>query len=95
LIHTVETSMTSLAQEQQDELKSLIEQLKMSVNGNDKSAIEMRQKALQDTYSNMMQAEQAQQKSQPQGEQYQEHAANDSAKDDDIIDAEFEDVSNG
>mgnify|MGYP005988922735 CR=1 FL=1 len=95
LIHTVETSMTSLAQEQQAELKSLIEQLKLSVNGNDKAAIEMRQKALQDAYSNMMQAEQAQQQSQPQGDQYQEPAANDSAKNDDIIDAEFEDVSNG
>ncbi|WP_159817809.1 molecular chaperone DnaK [Colwellia sp. 20A7] len=95
LIHTVETSMTSLAQEQQAELKSLIEQLKMSVNGNDKAAIEMRQKALQDAYSNMMQAAQTQQQSQPQGEQYQEAAANDSAKNEDIIDAEFEDVSNG
>ena len=95
LIHTVETSMTTLAEDQQTELKSLIEQLKMSVNGNDKAAIEMRQKALQDAYSNMMQAEQAQQQSQTQGEQYQESAANDSAKDDDIIDADFEEVSNG
>ena len=33
LIHTVETSMTSLTDTQQTELKNLIEQLKMAVNG--------------------------------------------------------------
>ena len=58
LIHTVQTSMTSLAEEKQTELKTLIEQLKMAVNGNDKSAIEMRQNALQEAYSKIMQAEQ-------------------------------------
>ena len=33
-------------------------QREMAVNGNDKAAIEMRQKALQETYSKIMQAEQ-------------------------------------
>jgi len=93
LIHTVQTSMTNLAEEQQAELKTLIEQLKMAVNGDDKAAIEMRQKALQEAYSNMMQASQAQQ--QTQEGQHQGEAANDGATNDDVIDADFEDVSNG
>jgi molecular chaperone DnaK len=92
LIHTVQTSMTSLTDAQQTELKTLIEQLKMAVNGDDKAAIEMRQKALQDAYSNIMQAEQSQAQ-QRSGEQ-QRNAAKDSANDD-VIDADFEDVSNG
>ena len=88
LIHTVQTSMASLTQEQQLELNSLIEQLKMAVNGNDKAAIEIRQKALQEAYTNIMQASQSQQAE-------QQHAANDDASNDDVIDADFEDVSNG
>ena len=90
LIHTVQTSMTTLAEDQQTELKTLIEQLKMAVNGNDKAAIEMRQKALHEAYTNIMQAQQ-------QGQadaQHQSNAANDSANED-VIDADFEDVSNG
>ena len=95
LIHTVQTSMTSLAEEIQTELKTLIEQLKMAVNGDDKTAIEMRQNALQEAYSKIMQAEQSQQQAQQQGQQgQQENAASDSANDD-VIDADFEDVSNG
>ena len=93
LIHTVQTSITSLSEDQQTALKTLIEQLKMAVNGSDKAAIEMRQKALQETYSKIMQAEQAQ--SQQQAEQHQGNAANDSAKNEDAIDADFEEVSNG
>ncbi|XQW83903.1 molecular chaperone DnaK [Thalassotalea piscium] len=92
LIHTVQTSMESLAEEQKTELSTLIEQLKMAVNGDDKAAIEMRQKALQDAYSNIMQA---QQQAQTQESAQQADAANDSSKDDDVIDADFEDVSNG
>jgi molecular chaperone DnaK len=92
LIHTVQTSMTSLTDTQQTEFKTLIEQLKMAVNGDDKAAIEMRQKALQNAYSSTMQAQQAQAQQQT-GEQ-QNNAAKDSANDD-AIDAEFEDVSNG
>ena len=94
LIHTVETSMTSLTDTQQTELKTVVEQLKMAVNGDDKNAIEMRQKALQNAYSQIMQAEQSQQKAQPQAGQQQSTAASDSANDD-VIDADFEDVSNG
>tara|TARA_R110000772_G_scaffold92361_3_gene189138 strand:- start:714 stop:2609 length:1896 start_codon:yes stop_codon:yes gene_type:complete len=90
LIHTVQTSMTSLSDDQQSELKTLIEQLKMAVNGDDKNAIEMRQKALQDAYTSMTQAQQSQEQAQHQGE-----AANDGASNDDVIDADFEDVSNG
>jgi molecular chaperone DnaK len=92
LIHTVQSSMTSLTDDQQTELKTLIEQLKMAVNGDDKAAIEMRQKALQDAYSNINQAEQAhsqQATGQPQGD------ATKNSANDDIIDADFEDVSNG
>jgi molecular chaperone DnaK len=92
LIHTVQTSMTSLTDAQQTELKTLIEQLKMAVNGDDKAAIEMRQKALQDAYSNIMQAGQSQ--AQQQSGEQQGNAAKDSANDD-VIDADFEDVSNG
>jgi molecular chaperone DnaK len=92
LIHTVQTSMTSLTDEQQTELKTLIEQLKMAVNGDDKAAIEMRQKALQNTYSSIMQDQQSQAQQQT-GEQ-QNNTTKDSANDD-AIDADFEDVSNG
>jgi molecular chaperone DnaK len=80
-----------MAQEQQEALKTLIEQLKMAVNGNDKAAIEMRQKALQDAYSQLMQAQQ----SPNQGNTEDVQAANDANSDDDIIDADFEEVSNG
>ena len=86
LIHTVQTAMESFTDEQKTELSSLIEQLKMAVNGNDKAAIEMRQTALQEAYSKIMQAQQAQQ---------QTSAANDEVNNDDVIDADFEDVSNG
>jgi molecular chaperone DnaK len=92
LIHTVQTSMTSLTDEQQTELKTLIEQLKMAVNGDDKAAIEIRQKALQNTYSSIM-GDQQSQAQQQTGEQ-QNNTAKDSANDD-AIDADFEDVSNG
>jgi molecular chaperone DnaK len=85
--------MTSLSDDQQTELKTLIEQLKMAVNGSDKAAIEMRQKALQEAYSKIMEAEQA--KSQHQAEQHQGDAANDNAKNEYVIDADFEEVSNG
>ncbi|MCF2948012.1 molecular chaperone DnaK [Paraglaciecola aquimarina] len=103
LIHTVQTSIssleTSLNEEQQTELKTLIEQLKMAVNGDDKAAIETRQNALQQAYSGLIQAEQARaQQAQTQGAQQQGHAGQNSARNsanDDIIDADFEDVSNG
>jgi molecular chaperone DnaK len=49
----------------------------------------MRQKALQEAYSKIMQAEQA------QSQQHQGNAANDSTKNEDVIDADFEEVSNG
>ncbi len=89
LIHTVQTSMANFADEQKAELNSLIEQLKMAVNGNEKAAIAMRQSALQEAYSKVMQASQAQQ------EQPQASAANDDTSNDDVIDADFEEVSNG
>jgi molecular chaperone DnaK len=92
LIHTVQTSMTSLAEEQQTALKTLIEQLKIAVNGSDKLAIEMRQKALQEAYSEIMQAAQTQSQK-PQ--QHRGDAANDNTKDEDVFDADFEEVSNG
>ena len=88
LIHTVQTSMNTLSEEQQGELNTLIEQLKMAVNGDDKGAIEMRQKALQEAYTSMMQAQQAQSQ---QAEQPQGNAANDEAHQGDVIDADFED----
>jgi molecular chaperone DnaK len=94
LTHTVQTAMTSLTEPQQTELKTLIEQLKMAVNGDDKVAIEMRQKALQEAYSKIKEAEQSQQQAQSQAGQQQSKAASDSANDD-VIDADFEDVSNG
>ncbi len=86
LIHTVETSMASLAEDQQTELKTLIEQLKMAVNGSDKEAIVMRQKALEEAYSKVTQAQSQQSE--------QDYNADDSASNDDVIDADFEDVSN-
>ncbi|WP_340679800.1 molecular chaperone DnaK [Paraglaciecola sp.] len=95
LIHTVQTSMTSLSDAQQTELLTLIEQLKMAVNGNDKAAIEMRQKALQETYSKIMQAGQSQQQGQSTAGQQQADTVKNSANDEDVIDADFEDVSNG
>jgi molecular chaperone DnaK len=102
LIHTVQTSLTSLSDDQQTELNTLIEQLKMAVNDNDKAAIEMRKNALQEAYSKVMQAEQTkteqtktEQAQSQQTEQHQGNAANDSAKNEDVIDADFEEVSNG
>jgi molecular chaperone DnaK len=97
LIHTVQTSLTSLSDDQQAELNTLIEQLKMAVNDSDKAAIEMRKNALQEAYNKVMQAEQAknEQAQSQQTEQHQGNAANDSAKNEDVIDADFEDVSNG
>ncbi len=89
LIHTVEGSMASLSAEQQNSLKTLIEQLKMAVNGDDKQAIEMRQKALSDAYAQAMQA---------QSQEQTAHSANttqSASNDDEVIDADFEDVSNG
>jgi molecular chaperone DnaK len=94
LIHTVQTSMTSLTEDKQTALKTLIEQLKMAVNGNDKAVIEMRQKALQEAYRNIMQAEQSQQQPQSAASKPQAHTGKKSANDD-VIDADFEDVSNG
>ena len=85
-------SVDILSDDQQKELKTLIEQLKMAVNGSDKSAIEMRQSALQEAYSKTMQTEQAQSQ---QADQHQGNAANDGAKNEDVIDADFEEVSNG
>jgi len=90
LIHTVQTSMATLAEDQQTELKTLIEQLKIAVNGDDNSAIEMRQNALQEAYGKIMQASQSQKEAGQQAE-----AANDGVKEEDVIDADFEDVSNG
>ena len=92
LIHTVQTSMASLSEAQQTELKTLIEQLKLAVNGNDKAAIELRHKALQDAYTRCLQAGQAQQ--QTASSQRPGDTSRTSANDD-VIDAEFEDVSNG
>ncbi len=89
LINTVQTSMESFADEQKAELNSLIEQLKMAVNGNDKAAITMRQTALQEAYSKMMQASQA------QSQQADQQHVNTEASNDDVIDADFEEVSNG
>lgn len=89
LIHTVESSMASLSAEQQNSLKTLIEQLKMAVNGDDKQAIEMRQKALSDVYAQAMQA---------QSQEQTAHSANNTqsaSNDDEVIDADFEEVSNG
>lgn len=92
LIHTVQTAMESFTDEQKTELSSLIEQLKMAVNGNDKAAIEMRQTALQEAYNKTLQASQTQSQ---QAERAQDNTANDDVNSDDVIDADFEDVSNG
>jgi molecular chaperone DnaK len=93
LIHTVQTSLETLVEDQKMQLKTLIEQLKMAVNGSDKAAIEMRQKSLQEAYSKIMQAKQEESHQQP--DQHQGNAANDGSNDEDIIDADFEEVSNG
>jgi len=92
LIHRVETSITNvdeanIDEAQQTHLKSLIEQLKMAVNGNDKQAIEMRQKALTDAYNEAMQAQQQAQNSQQPAQE------KNAASNDDVIDADFEEVS--
>jgi molecular chaperone DnaK len=43
----------------------------MAVNGDDKASIEMRQKALQEAYGNIKQADQSQQQAQSQAGQQQ------------------------
>jgi molecular chaperone DnaK len=91
LIHSIETSMATLDEAQQTELKGLIEQLKLAINGNDKQAIEMRQKTLQDAYSALMQAQQQQAQQPNEAAQNGQAASND----EDVIDADFEDVSHG
>ena len=67
----------------------------MAVNGDDKAAIEMRQTALQETYSKVMEATQAEQHQAQSNQGNTSNAANDARSDDDIIDADFEEVSNG
>ena len=67
----------------------------MAVNGDDKAAIEVRKTALETAYSNAMQAQQSQQQAAQANTQQQGRAANDDRKAEDIIDADFEDVSNG
>lgn len=86
LIHTVIGGMSDFSDEQQISFNTLIEQLKMAVNGDDKQAIEMRHKALNDAYSQAQQQAQTNTESAPSE---QASAANDS----DVIDADFEEVS--
>lgn len=86
LIHTVIGGMSDFSDEQQASFSALIEQLKMAVNGDDKQAIEMRHKALNDAYSQAQQQAQTNTESAPSE---QASAANDS----DVIDADFEEVS--
>ena len=96
LIHNVETSMAELPDAQQTELKGLIEVLKLAVNGDDKQAIEQRQETLKNAYSALMQAQsqqQAQQQEQSSNEQVR--TGKTASNDEDVIDADFEDVSNG
>lgn len=90
LIHTVQTAMVSFTEDQQTELKAAIEQLKMAVNGDDKSAIEMRQNALNEAYGKIVQANESQQ----QETKADKNATTDAANEE-VIDADFEDVSNG
>ncbi|MCJ8294345.1 MAG: molecular chaperone DnaK [Colwellia sp.] len=87
LIHTVTGAMSDFSDEQKASFNTLIEQLKMAVNGNDKQAIEVRHDALNDTYNLAMQA-QAQANTESAASE-QPNAANDS----DVIDADFEEVS--
>jgi molecular chaperone DnaK len=89
LIHAVQTLMENLAEDLKIELKTLIEQLKMAVNGSDKAAIEMRKNALQAAYSKIQKEQSGHDK-----EQHRDNAANDGHQDEDIIDADFEEVSN-
>ncbi|MBL0711237.1 MAG: molecular chaperone DnaK [Colwellia sp.] len=103
LIHRVETSIANVGkanvdevnidEAQQTHLKALIEQLKMAVNGNDKQAIEMRQKALTDAYNEAMQAQQQAQNPQQSAQSAQAAQEKSAASNDDVIDADFEDVS--
>jgi len=92
LIHSVESTLSKpesgFDEGTQAELKTLIEQLKMAVNCDDKQAIEMRYKALADAHS---QAMQSQQQAPAQNQQQAPQGAN--ASNDDVIDADFEDVS--
>jgi molecular chaperone DnaK len=53
----------------------------------------MRKSALQEAYNKVVQAQQTE--SEQKTEQHQGNAANDGHQDEDIIDADFEEVSNG
>lgn len=91
LIHAVESSLSELDDEQQASLKALIEQLKMAVNGDDKQAIEVRFNELNEAYNQAQQAKQsAEQASSQQSAQQESQGA---ANDNDVIDADFEEVS--
>ncbi|KGJ87355.1 molecular chaperone DnaK [Colwellia psychrerythraea] len=87
LIHTVTGAMSDFSDGQQASFNSLIEQLKMAVNGNDKQAIEVCHDALNDAYNLAKQAQAQANTERAPSEQV--NAANDS----DVIEADFEEVS--
>ncbi|HHL18790.1 MAG TPA: molecular chaperone DnaK [Thiothrix sp.] len=92
LIHLTETSLKESADKIADTDKNTVNQaidaLKSAIKGDNKAEIEAKQQRLQEASSNMMRAT-SETEAQPQG------ASPKPTKDDDIVDAEFEEINDG
>jgi molecular chaperone DnaK len=91
LIHLTEKSLQDMGDQAADadkqKVQALIDELKTAITGEDKSEIERRQQALQEAATAMQRAS---------AEQETQHSAADQqAANDDVVDAEFEEVEGG
>ncbi|WP_395342022.1 molecular chaperone DnaK [Ningiella sp. W23] len=93
-IHAIEGSMDALAEEDQSEIKALIEHLNTAIKTDNAADIDTKLQALQGTFDSAMQRAQAQSADESKAETAHAKASGQSANDD-VIDADFEDVSNG
>ncbi len=93
LIHVTETSLKDLgdkvAEAEQQKVRAAIEDLQHAIKGEDKSEIERRMEALQTASSAMLQAGS---QAHAEGAQTAAGKGSESAGDEDVVDAEFEEV---
>jgi len=96
LIHATKKTLDEAGDKATDEEKAAIEaavtQAEEAVKGEDKEAMEAATKALTDASSSLAQKMYAEQAASAEGEAPQGDAASDSAEDDGVVDAEFEEV---
>ena len=97
--HAVRKQMNDLGDKIPSDAKTKLNQslneLEMAIRGDDKAKIEECEKALMESAQSLMQAAQAQaqaQQSAQQSSQQQQQQSSNAKKDDDVVDAEFEEV---